>query len=363
MLTISLCMIVRNEEANIGKCLESVYDLVDEIVIVDTGSTDKTKVIASLYTSNIYDFEWEDNFSTARNFSFSKATKEYVFWLDADDVLLDTDRQRFRDLKYSMDPSIDVLLFKYNYSHDENGNVVIAHYRERLLKRSRNFRWKDPIHEYLDVNGKIAVANICVTHTKPFGINHRNIRIFEKMISEGKELNPRNMYYFARELYSHERYDEAIMYFTRFLDSGKGLLEDSLNTCYCLAICYKRKKEYDKMMGYIFKSFEYTVPRAEFCCELGHYFLSKKEYHTAIYWYEQALTVKKPKHLWGFDIVDCWDFIPCIQLAVCYDRLGDMEKAVKYNDLAAQCKPEDVQVLMNKQYFSYKSGSQTALSP
>ena len=78
MKSISLCMIVKNEEEVIGRCLESVKDIVDEIIIVDTGSTDNTKKIVSKYTNKIYDFEWKDDFAAARNFSFSKATKDYM---------------------------------------------------------------------------------------------------------------------------------------------------------------------------------------------------------------------------------------------------------------------------------------------
>ena len=79
MITISLCMIVKNEERVLKRCLDSVRDLVDEIIIVDTGSTDATKRIAAGYTDKIYDFTWIDDFSAARNFAFSKATKEYIY--------------------------------------------------------------------------------------------------------------------------------------------------------------------------------------------------------------------------------------------------------------------------------------------
>lgn len=86
--TISLCMIVRNEEKVLARCLESVRGCVDEIVIVDTGSSDATKEIAARYTDRIYDFEWIDDFSAARNYAFEQATGDYLLWLDADDVLL-----------------------------------------------------------------------------------------------------------------------------------------------------------------------------------------------------------------------------------------------------------------------------------
>ncbi len=93
MSSISLCMIVKNESQVIERCLKCVSDLVDEIVIVDTGSTDDTMSIARKFTDSIYEFPWIDDFSAARNFSFSKATKEYIMWLDADDIILDEDKE------------------------------------------------------------------------------------------------------------------------------------------------------------------------------------------------------------------------------------------------------------------------------
>ena len=100
MITISLCMIVKNEEKVLRRCLDSVADLVEELVIVDTGSTDATKQIAAGYANaKVYDFEWVDDFSAARNFAFSKATQEYIYSADADEVLDEENRERFRLLK------------------------------------------------------------------------------------------------------------------------------------------------------------------------------------------------------------------------------------------------------------------------
>ena len=99
MVTISLCMIVKNEEAVLGRCLESIQDVVDEIVIVDTGSTDKTKEIAARYTDKIYDFPWCDDFSAARNFAFSNGTGESLLWMDADDVFPTVEKRKFFNLK------------------------------------------------------------------------------------------------------------------------------------------------------------------------------------------------------------------------------------------------------------------------
>ena len=99
MITISLCLIVKNEEKTLERCLRSVDGIPDEIVIVDSGSEDTTKAIAGRFTSRIFDFEWVDNFSAARNYSFAQATMDYILWLDADDVLLQQDRNKLLELK------------------------------------------------------------------------------------------------------------------------------------------------------------------------------------------------------------------------------------------------------------------------
>ena len=102
--TISLCMIVKNEERVLARCLDSVADLVDEIIIVDTGSTDATKEIAARYTEQIYDLVWQDDFAAARNFSFSKASMDYIYTHDAAEVLDDEIRQAFRKLQAALLP-------------------------------------------------------------------------------------------------------------------------------------------------------------------------------------------------------------------------------------------------------------------
>ena len=200
MKTISLCMIVRDEENIISRCLESVKDLVDEIIIVDTGSVDNTKAIAAQYTDKIYDFEWINDFSKARNYSFSKATKDYIMWLDADDVILPEDRQKLRELRMKLDGTVDVYLMKYNYSFDENGNATLIQKRERLFKRENNYQWVSPIHEVIIPTGNVVELDITITHKKIYVKDaNRNLKIFEDMIDKGIEFDDRQEYCYSKE--------------------------------------------------------------------------------------------------------------------------------------------------------------------
>jgi len=346
-------MIVKDEEDTLGRCLKSVKDIVDEIIIVDTGSSDNTKKVARRFTSRVYYFNWIDDFSATRNYSFSKATMEYIMWLDADDVILEKDALKIRQLKASIDPAVDIVMMKYNYGFDENGQVTLSYFRERLLKRSDNFKWNEPIHEYIQPSGHIINSDICITHKKTHpSVSDRNLKIFEKMIAEGKEFSPRNLFYYARELYYNQRYYDAIKNFNEFLDCEKGWIEDRVSACYDLSVCYTLTKEPEKRLKALLRSFEFSIPRAEIFCQIGFHYLEAADYEKAIAWYNLATKLTKPTDTWGFILHDCWDYIPNIQLCLCYDRLGNIDEAIKYNKKAAEYKPNDTAVLYNINYFN-----------
>ncbi len=352
MSTISLCMIIKNEEKTLERCLDSVKDIVDEIVVIDTGSIDNTKDIAKNYTDKVYDFEWINDFSAARNFSYNQATMDYILWIDADDIILPTDKARFLELKESLTPSIDVVMMKYNASFDPHGNVTLTYFRERLSKRTGNYRWCEPVHEYLMIAGNIINSDICITHSKTdYSAPGRNLAIYEAMIAQGKPLTTRGLFYYARELKDNEIYDVAIEYFNKFLDSNQGWVEDNINACHDLAECYTAIGDYQKSLMTMLKSFEYDSPRAELCCQIGYHFKALEDYDKALFWFELATTLQKPKNSWGFIQEDYWGYIPCIELCVCYDKQGNFEKAIKYNNKAAEYKPNDPAVIYNRQYF------------
>jgi glycosyltransferase involved in cell wall biosynthesis len=352
MPTISLCLIVKNEEETLARCLDSSKELVDEIIVVDTGSNDKTREIAGRYTDKVYDFPWINDFSAARNFSFSKGTMDYLMWLDADDVILEEDRVKFLSFKNTLDPAVDFVLLKYNTGFDRQGRVTFSYFRERLAKRSLNPRWEEPVHEYIQMSGKIINADICITHKKIHPSNKgRNLAIYEKRIAGGGELTPRGLYYYARELKDNARYDEAIKYFNKFLESKKGWVEDNIGACSGLAACYQAKGENGQYLQSLLRSFEYAVPRAEACCQIGYYFKAQRCYTEALFWFELATKLKKPENSWGFFQEDYWGYIPCVELCVCHYALGNRQEAIRYNNQAAAFKPNDPAVIYNQNFF------------
>ncbi|UIO42436.1 glycosyltransferase [Brevibacillus brevis] len=148
---ISLCMIVKNEEECLHKCMESVKDLVDEMIIVDTGSTDNTVEICKSFGAVVHSYEWQDNFAEARNFGLEKATGDWILWMDADEEMNKEDSKNLKELLRGQEDSL-FYIHLINYIGDEineDDAFHIAH--SRLFRNGIGFRFHFPIHETLNV--------------------------------------------------------------------------------------------------------------------------------------------------------------------------------------------------------------------
>lgn len=352
MPTISLCMIVKNEEMHIARCLDSAAGLVDEIIVVDTGSSDRTAEIVSGYTSKLFSYPWKDDFSDARNYSFSKASMEYCMWMDADDILEETEKDKFLQLKQSLSPDVDIVMMKYNTAFDEAGKPSFSYYRERWIRNCSRYRWVGAVHEVIPPEGRVVYSDIAICHKKiKAGDPDRNLNIYRKALEEGKHLEPRQQYYYGRELYYHKQYEEAVSVLEQFLLSPEGWIENKIEACSICAKCYYGLGREESALKSLLWSMGFDLPRAELCCEIGKYFLEHGKYHTAVYWYETALGRPKNEYSGGFVLPDCYDYVPFMQLCVCFDKLGDRKKAKEYNERAGGCKPYSKAYLYNKQYF------------
>lgn len=180
MSTISLCMIVKNEERFLRQCLGSVKDLVDEMIIVDTGSTDRTKEIAKEFRAKIFDFKWNNDFSAARNFSLSKATKDWILVLDADEAVSAKDVQRISELAdmKEFDGFFFTLRNYANSQHVYNWEKQSDPYEEskkydtwyavdliRMFRNKKSYKFKNKLHEVVDLaKAKVGITHIPIHH-------------------------------------------------------------------------------------------------------------------------------------------------------------------------------------------------------
>lgn len=184
--TISLCMIVKDEETHLRRCLNSVKNQVDEIIIVDTGSTDSTLDIAREFGARIYTYEWEKDFSSARNFSLEKAQSEYVLVLDADEYL-----DEKTNLQKEIEKQKDFYII--NFRNYMDGGYVSKHQAIRLFKNNINLRYYGKIHEHLNIDAFKNLTNDFVD----FVIHHDG---YKKETYEKKNKYERNLKILEREV-------------------------------------------------------------------------------------------------------------------------------------------------------------------
>ena len=166
-MRVSLCMIVKNEEANLPTCLESVADLFDEIIVVDTGSADRTKQLAAGFGAGVFDFPWCDDFAAALNEPIRHATGDWIFRLDADDRLDEENRQRLRALFAALTDENVAYMMKY---HSPEGVGATVSDQPRLFRKHPAIRWHYRIHEQiipsvLRAGGSVRATDIVIQHT------------------------------------------------------------------------------------------------------------------------------------------------------------------------------------------------------
>lgn len=328
MITISTCMIVKNEEAILARCLDCVQAFSDEIIIVDTGSTDRTKEIASLYTSHIYDFAWINDFSAARNYSFSKATMDYIYIADADEVIDDENIRQIQDLKQVLLPEIEVVQMYYTnqleygttYNYDKE-------YRPKLVKRLREFYWQDPLHETLRMNPIIYDSDIAIIHKPHENHSARDFANLQSLIQSGASLSSKLNIMYAKELFisgTDKDFQTAEAYFCKL--SATTLSDDELKAVQCVLVkCGVISKDLHLILGAALKNVADEAGCSEVCTCLGNYYEDCNDYPEAILWYYNAAYETESELSLIYH-----QTLPLEGLVRCYQKLGDTNQADYY---------------------------------
>lgn len=215
--SISLCMIVKDEEKILGRCLDSVKDKVDEIIVVDTGSSDNTIEIANQYTTLVYTLAWTNNFSEARNYSLRKATKEYILVLDADEYL-----DAETDLQQELSSKLDYYLFNIKNYHSYGESFT--HSAVRLFKNDAALYYENRLHEHLNIVGNDSLkggeAEALIHHTgysaeKMDEKNKlkRNLPLMQQAVRENPDAY--NLYNMGKTYLSLDEHLKAVEYFKK----------------------------------------------------------------------------------------------------------------------------------------------------
>ena len=226
---ITQCLIAKNEEANIEYCLNHLKTAVDEQIVIDTGSTDRTVELAEKMGAKVFHFEWIDDFSAARNFALDKAKGDWIIFLDCDEYFSEDSVQLIREYikKYGERKKIEGLTTNF-INIKSNGEIIstVKNVSARIFKRKSYLRYKNKIHEIL-VNTNKADDNIVradisnllkIYHTgydktivNEKNKNERNFELLEREL-ENNHKDIKINYYMSRQMNIEGKYEEAIEY-------------------------------------------------------------------------------------------------------------------------------------------------------
>ena len=346
-MSISLCMIVKNEEQYIEQCLNSVKDLVDEFIIVDTGSEDKTiDIIKKLNLNNlkIIDYKWENDFSKARNISLKNTAKDWILVMDADETISKKDHGQIRELIKKENTAYFLIQRNYTnnasvlgwvsgkddlYEESRNFSGWLPNPIIRLFQNKKEIYFVDPVHEHVGesikkMNGKVEHTNIPIHHfyqlkkknerkkkgkmyleigekklgkdPKFFyeiGVQHQDLGEFEKATE-----------YFKKAIKIDPKYIKAyvnlganlinlnkIEYAKKVLIAAQKIEQNNAEIYNNLGIVFSKKGEYEAA-GLLFrKAIELKQDYANAYFNLGLVFDKLKMYNNARYNFEKAISL------------------------------------------------------------------------
>jgi glycosyltransferase involved in cell wall biosynthesis len=352
-MSVTAALIVANEERTLGRCLDSIKDSVDEIVVVDTGSRDHTKDIARQYTKRVYDFVWRRDFAAAREFSFDHSPTDWVFWVDADDVV--ENAHRIRDELEDVRHGVKGFHWKYIYARDECGNTTCELWRERCVRNDHTFHWVGRVHEVLVPSQPARLErshHVLVVHRPdPTRRRHpwRNLNLLREEIAHHLDPPPRLLLYLGYEYRDLGHWGQARYYLERYVhwstwDEEKYLAEIEI------AKIYRREGEYRAAVETGLRALKILPqwPHAYFSLGETYYFL--QDWPKVIEWIELGRRLPIPETLCILNPMDL-RYYWIIFYAIALYHVGRIEDAVEWTEAALKICPGADWHVENDRFF------------
>ncbi len=357
--TISLCMIVKNEEENLSNALSSVKDYVDEIIIVDTGSTDNTVEIAKLFGAKVYYYQWNDDFASARNEALRHATCDWILSMDADDEMNGEQLRNLKEILAQLEDEVVGVQLPI-YSNTPDGNTM-TNYLIRLFRNRPDIRFSRKIHEVVDfsimkIGGKIIRAtDVPVIHRgyeDPEAIREKMERNF-KLIREEVEREPEDAsmwMYLAKSYCSVGDIESGLSAYKKAIEVARteGVFGFArLISLIDLATIYLNRGELDTAELYALKAINLdpNFPEAHFTA--GNVYFKKKQFDEAYIEFRKVLEVDQMKS-YGLVFSSQVRGLPLyVMLTACAIELKKYSDAVIYGESAIKISPNNVDILNN----------------
>ena len=346
MVKISACVIVKNEEKNIARWLKNVKKYANEIIVVDTGSTDKTVEIVKKSKAKLYFFKWINDFSAAKNFAISKAKGNWIVFLDADEYFTPLACKRLRPYIESIHNDGKVMGLRsplINIDEDNDNEVLSSVEQVRVFRKDKHVFYREPIHEYIDSTKKGAypfiISDLTIYHTGySASVNRqkteRNLELLKLDIERSGGENEFHYPYMAVTYLNMQEYDKAIQYAELSIKNPNRKVRSQLGQMYHIMLGAVRAKggDLDAQQEIVDRELKDLPNHADAHWENGRlafqrfdYVLALKEFEEALKWDEYA---KDPRHFTEESVLDkCLYHLYELKARIEMER-GDIQAAI-----------------------------------
>ncbi|SHM38307.1 Tetratricopeptide repeat-containing protein [Caldanaerovirga acetigignens] len=338
-ITLSLCLITKDEEKNIARCINSVKDIVDEIVVVDTGSKDKTVEIAQSLGAKVIHAKWEDDYSKARNIAIENATSDWILFLDADEEIKKEDVGKIQPLLN--DDTVEAYMFKIvNYGGASvSNNLTEVHYNFRLFRNNGKLKYIYPIHENLrnvEENRPPIFKNADVTilhygYLSEVRAEKNKTKRYINMLLQYLMKHPEDKFQHGNlgvEYYNAGDYKKALKH---LITAVKGIDLNSFSAPRLLRYLiqtYTILKDYDTALKLINDAKAYYQDIPDFKFLEGMLYIEQKRYKKAIEMFKECIEMGEYQGL-HVTMGGTGSYRARHMIAYCYERLGKLHDAVR----------------------------------
>lgn len=348
---ISLCMIVKNEERNLARCLKSARDCVDEIIIVDTGSEDQTVAIAEQFGAKIYHYQWQEDFAAARNCSLDHASGDWILYLDADEELEPNCAQRLRSLTANSDA--EAYIFQIINLTDSND--PLKHVNVRMFRNKPNYRFDGKLHEQIITaisprtsGSSVIYSGINILHygylAEQFIAKNkaqRNHRINMKLV-EQEPNNPFYLYSLGGSCVNLNDLSGAVSHYRKALENVNLRAMYAPSIFISLISCLLKMGHLDEAVYYLEQCKQYYPDYVDVYFIDGELFSQLGHTKRAIQSFEKCLELGEQKSGRYTSRTGVGSFLAHFKLAEIYLALGDHKKALAQHIKGLKLKNTDM---------------------
>lgn len=352
-MLLSLCMIVKNEENTLGRCLESVKDIVDEIIIVDTGSTDDTIRVAKKYGAKIFFYKWDNSFANARNYSLSKASKDWILIMDADDELRSEDKNKVIKLINDENTKLNAYFGEtLSYSGDFSDYNIYSNLNIRIIKNGKGYKFSGDIHEQIipgdEDKNKTSIFGIADIKFYHYGYlketvdnknkRKRNMDIINKIL----EKDPNNtfmLYNMGIEYSAKGEYLEALKYLEKAYKNFNTSLGFAPKLLLKMISCNEILQNFDECLRLIEEGLKYYPKCTDYEFYKANILYRQKKYSSAIESAKKCISMGESPILLR-EVSGVSTYRPYYLLGTIYFNIGDYDGAYKCYDESLKLNPK-----------------------